>query len=78
MDSPKDLNKQLSGADIPSMDGLSSEKVATSLHHASKDEAGRLQPWRKILEDVADHHESNEDNDFFTCSHGFYTQSVAA
>ena len=78
MDSPKDLNEQSSGVDTAPMDGPSKDKVAASLHHQAKDEAARTQPWRQILDNVADHHESNEDNDFFTCSHGFYTQSVAA
>ena len=78
MDSPKTLKEQLSGVDTPPMDSFSKEKVATSQHHEAKDEAGRTQPWRQILEGVADHHESTEDNDFFTCSHGFYTQSLAA
>ena len=46
-------------------------------HPRAKDDDGRIQPWRQILEGVADHHESDEGNDFFACSHGFYTQSLA-
>ena len=78
MESPKSL-EQHHGMAEPSVNVEGEKKTTDSekQHPHAKDDDGRIQPWRQILEGVADHHESDEGNDFFACSHGFYSQSLA-
>jgi hypothetical protein len=73
MDSPKSLR-----ADTPKAVTSFTTGDVNVASVQSGDELGRVQPWKKIMEGVADRHEANPENDLFTCSHGFYSQSVAA
>ena len=81
MESPKNLEQRhVSYGMTECSVKVEGEKKTTDSeeeHPHAKDDDGRVQPWRQILEGVADHHESDEGNDFFACSHGFYTQSLA-
>ena len=60
-----------------SVEGEKKTTDSEKKHSHDKDDDGRTQPWRQILEGVADQHESDEGNDFFACSQGFYSQSLA-